>query len=624
MSRSETALDPTDLILPEWSPYRPDRALDWMEGWSVTTGEPCWIPANAVAHPYTGSAEQLMILRGITNGLASGNEIEEGICHALAEVIERDAWSLCWVRVRFGLGADVPGIDPATGPADVAWLQQRFRQGGVQAFVRDITSELGVPAYYAATLEHTGTRMLSHEGMGAHPDPSVALARALTEAAQSRAADIQGSREDLDYWRRRAGTWDGTSDVWGLRRAATMRPVDMSEGARHADIREDIRWMVARLAAAGLTRVYVVDLTDPAIGVPVVRVVVPGLEFTAIDKVPRRCTHPPGRGRGEGTGDRVMRTVNIVFKSLYSCTHKCSFCHVLAAPRSVSYMSTADVKGTFDEIEHLFAGGRVELEMSGGEFTLRKDAIELVQYLRTKRIRWSSLVLDTMAVPLADEALCRALGALFDKAHVSVHAPDADRHAKISQSSTSFERLQTALANVFRYFPAVFTNTSICAHNYDQLEAIAEMILTARRASPATPLFCLFYLPVYRKYGEAVAENAWRIHAESNVDLLPDGALLPRNPCRVRAHARTAGRARRHGGAARFQRAGVCLPGSGRRIPGERLRSRQLHDGLLLHRLRAPAHGAAHARGRVSVDVGWRQAGRVRTVHGQCGVSGNP
>lgn len=239
-----------------------------------------------------------------------------------------------------------------------------------------------------------------------------------------------------------------------------------------------------------------------------------------------------------------MRTVNIVFKSLYSCTHKCSFCHVLAAPRSVSYMSTADVKGTFDEIERLFAGGRVELEMSGGEFTLRKDAIELVQYLRTKRIRWSSLVLDTMAVPLADEALCRALGGLFDKAHVSVHAPDADRHAKISQSSTSFERLQTALANVFRYFPAVFTNTSICAHNYDQLEAIAEMILTARRASPATPLFCLFYLPVYRKYGEAVAENAWRIHAESNVDLLPDGALLPR----IRAEfERTRARLAEHG-----------------------------------------------------------------------------
>jgi pyruvate-formate lyase-activating enzyme len=223
----------------------------------------------------------------------------------------------------------------------------------------------------------------------------------------------------------------------------------------------------------------------------------------------------------------MIPTVNIVFKSLYSCAHKCPFCHVLAVPRNVSYMSTAAVKATFDEIETLFSGRRVELELSGGEFTLRKDALELVEYVRTKRIRWSSLVLDTMAVPLADEALCKALGALFDKVNVSVHAPDAERHASISGSSTSFERLQTALANVFRYFPAVFTNTSICVHNYDCLEQVADTILTARQVSPGTPLFCLFYLPVYREYGEAGSENAWRIHAGSNVDLLPDGGKLP-------------------------------------------------------------------------------------------------
>lgn len=224
----------------------------------------------------------------------------------------------------------------------------------------------------------------------------------------------------------------------------------------------------------------------------------------------------------------MTSTVNIVFKSLYSCAHKCPFCHVLAIPRNVSYMSTAAVKATFDEIERRFAGTRVELELSGGEFTLRKDAVELVQYLRTKQIRFSSLVLDTMAVPLADEGLCEALGALFDKANVSIHAPDAETHALTSGASTSFDRLQHALANVFRGFPAVFTNTSICVHNYDRLDRIAEMILAARAAAPATPLFCLFYLPVYREYGAAVAENAWRLHAESNVDLLPPAEALPR------------------------------------------------------------------------------------------------
>jgi ribosomal protein S12 methylthiotransferase accessory factor len=284
LAREEATLDPADLILPEWSPYRPDRPIEWTAGWSLTTGEPCWIPANAVLHPYAGTRDQLMILRGSTNGLASGNEVEEAICHALAEVIERDAWTLCWVRVRFGAGEEVPGVDVSAATGEAGWLYERFRRAGIEVFVRDITSDLGVPAYYAATIERTGVHLLSHEGMGAHPDPSVALVRALTEAAQSRAADIQGSREDLDYWRRRAGTWDGVSDVWGLRRATTTAPLSAARGAGHADILDDIQWMMGRLATAGLTRAYVVDLSHPAIGVPVVRVVVPGLEFTAIDE----------------------------------------------------------------------------------------------------------------------------------------------------------------------------------------------------------------------------------------------------------------------------------------------------------------------------------------------------
>jgi hypothetical protein len=33
---------------------------------------------------------------------------------------------------------------------------------------------------------------------------------------------------------------------------------------------------------------------------------------------------------------------------------------------------------------------------------------------------------------------------------------------------------------------------------------------------------------VYREYGEAGSENAWRLQSESNVDLLPPGESLPR------------------------------------------------------------------------------------------------
>jgi pyruvate-formate lyase-activating enzyme len=221
-----------------------------------------------------------------------------------------------------------------------------------------------------------------------------------------------------------------------------------------------------------------------------------------------------------------MNTVNIVFKSLYACAHQCGFCHVLHVPRNVSYMSTEAVKSAFDDIEKIFAGSRIEMEMSGGEFTMRNDAVDLVRYVRAKRIRWSSLVLDTMGVFLAEEQLARSLGALFDKANVSVHACDAELHTRTSGSRTKFDQLEEGLQNVFRFFPAVFTNTSISRDSCGRLEEIAQFILRARRAAPDRPLYCLFYIPVFREYGAAGKENQFRIQGQNNADFVPAPSAL--------------------------------------------------------------------------------------------------
>ena len=49
------------------------------------------------------------------------------------------------------------------------------------------------------------------------------------------------------------------------------------------DFQKDIRFVIDALYKQGLDRVIVVDLTREEIGIPVVRVVVPGLEVFAMD-----------------------------------------------------------------------------------------------------------------------------------------------------------------------------------------------------------------------------------------------------------------------------------------------------------------------------------------------------
>ena len=61
----------------------------------------------------------------------------------------------------------------------------------------------------------------------------------------------------------------------------------------------DIKHMLKRLQDAGLDRAVVVDLTREEIGIPVVRVIVPGLEMSAVDpeRVGRRSRNARKRSR---------------------------------------------------------------------------------------------------------------------------------------------------------------------------------------------------------------------------------------------------------------------------------------------------------------------------------------
>jgi len=44
------------------------------------------------------------------------------------------------------------------------------------------------------------------------------------------------------------------------------------------DLTDDLEWELERLRSVGIARVVTVDLTRPEFGIPVVRVVIPGLE----------------------------------------------------------------------------------------------------------------------------------------------------------------------------------------------------------------------------------------------------------------------------------------------------------------------------------------------------------
>ena len=274
-------VDVQGLVTCPCNEFRPERPLRWTRALDLPTGTTVWVPYEAVHCDWRVPAMSgEHSFQNGTNGLASGNTVTEAVVHALCEVIERDA------TVRFG---DLPAeqqqrrrveLDSIEDPTCVALLRQ-FAAAGIEVVVWDMTSELGVATFSCTAIEVSAPwhqPLPRARGSGTHLQREVALRRALTEAAQARAAIIAGSRDDIFYAR--------YQDYFGLdgRREATAE-LDTPPVRRYSDAptvvtdrpTHDLDLLVERLGDAGLGGISVVDLTHPRWQVPVMKVLVPGL-----------------------------------------------------------------------------------------------------------------------------------------------------------------------------------------------------------------------------------------------------------------------------------------------------------------------------------------------------------
>src|SRR6185503_15207440 len=137
-----------------------------------------------------------------SNGLASGNVLVEAVVHGLCEVLERDA-EAAWRRAG---GDRRLVLDTIADPVCSALIEQ-ISKTGARVFVWDLAST-NVCAIGAAIMEDpnepTWRQLGFYQGFGAHLRPEIAIARALTEAAQTRLTYIAGARDDFfpfDYAR---------------------------------------------------------------------------------------------------------------------------------------------------------------------------------------------------------------------------------------------------------------------------------------------------------------------------------------------------------------------------------------------------------------------------------------
>ena len=266
--RGDLPQDPSDThVVP--APIDPSARIEWSPVWSLRDQRFKYLPTSVLYFFYSGPAA----IHADSNGCAAGNTLAEAVVQGFLELVERDSYAIWWYNRSQRVEVDLNQFDDSY----VHDLQTQLADTGRRLWVLDITSDLGVPTYVAiAHWMQNGLENIEF-GSGAHFDSRIALLRALTELNQFLSIGLMGGGSG------EKSSLDGTTPL-RLRDYPFLTPSRKPAAATASgpkaglidNTREQALACVEIARRAGLD-FLVLDQTRPDIGVPVVRVIVPGL-----------------------------------------------------------------------------------------------------------------------------------------------------------------------------------------------------------------------------------------------------------------------------------------------------------------------------------------------------------
>ncbi len=284
---SDRQLDEADRINARGHPYNfvpprldPDAEIDWSPIWSLTQERHRYLPTSILYGMADAARDgHATGFKADSNGCAAGNTLEEAILQGFLELVERDAFAIWWYN-RLSL----PEVDLASfGDPYLASARHYYRRRDREIWVLDATSDFGIPVFVALSRRTDGETEDILYGAGAHMDPHIAALRAVCELNQCLQWVLGPARGGVG-----GAVHDPVSESWWRTGKLADHPyLAPAPGATTrgrsdypvpdtADTREDVEHCRALVEARGM-EFLVLDQTRPDIGMPVARVIVPGM-----------------------------------------------------------------------------------------------------------------------------------------------------------------------------------------------------------------------------------------------------------------------------------------------------------------------------------------------------------
>lgn len=239
--------------------FSASRQTAWVKAWPLGhDGDARWFPAAAAFYGFPFEGERFAF--ATSNGCAAGPTVREAVMGGLLELIERDAAAIWWYNRVPRPALDIDALDDRR----IAQMREALDTEGRSFTLLDLTTDLGVPVVVAVSHRAEGLPGWTL-GFGAAPDYLKAVRRATGELSQLLAATDSPTLHNPAPW---VDTATVAENPHLVPNGEVVPP--RTEGPRSLEA------LAQLLAAAGLES-YLIDQTHPLIGVPVVRVLAPGL-----------------------------------------------------------------------------------------------------------------------------------------------------------------------------------------------------------------------------------------------------------------------------------------------------------------------------------------------------------
>lgn len=234
--------------------------MEWVKAYSIGEDKWVWLPWS-----WFWPINEF-------NGSAAGNTYEEATVQALSELVERHVCSLVTYE-----RSTTPTIDLDSFSHPMAKeLVEKFRRVGINLVLKDFTMNMGIPTVGAIAWDPSTFPNRSEivYAAGTAPDPERAAIRAITEVAQL-AGDFDTDGKYVESGLPKFSSLEEAQYV--LEGNEVIKITDLPN-LGHDDFRLEVINVAEALGQRGL-KSYIVDVTHPELGIPVVYAIVPGNHF---------------------------------------------------------------------------------------------------------------------------------------------------------------------------------------------------------------------------------------------------------------------------------------------------------------------------------------------------------